>query len=76
MPDIPTNLQSPKRKMLLRVLQLFISIRMGKGYIFKGQSFENWAILYISVYKQHPKPAAKAIEYKGKLKAKIDPMWS
>ena len=47
---------------------------MGKSYTFKGQNFENWAILYISVYKQYSKLAAKAIEYKG-LK-KIDPMWS
>ena len=61
-------------QMLLRVLQLFICIWMGKSYTFKGQNFENWAILYISAYKQYSKLAAKAIEYKG-LK-KIDPMWS
>ena len=38
---------------------------MGKSYIFEGQSFENWASLYISVYKQYSKLVAKAIEYKG-----------
>ena len=66
-----TSCKSPTGQMLFTVMQLFISIWMGKCYTFKGQSLENGKISW-EIYS-FPKGAEPAWLNSGNRAQKLEP---